>query len=427
MLFELPVWLSDLAGTIEFQMCLLLFVALGGYILASKVHQSAVIGEILVGLIIGPSVLGLIQYTDFVSGIATLGSIILLFVIGFEFELADIANVKYGIIALIGVVVPWLGGYITTLFFGMDFYSSLFIGTAMTATSIAITANVLREMGKLHQPFAKAIIGAAVIDDILGLIVLSISQDLSVTGSLIASDILFTVLKAFGFVIVGALVGIKIVPVLITKMDNTKIARSFPEFVFIFATMIAFFYAMCAEAVGISAIVGAFLAGVCVNRVRLNHSMDIKLGAEYLYIIFASIFFVSLGIIADLSYLTVDMLGFIGILCVVAVVTKVFGCGLPSKMMGMSWRDSLMIGFGMTPRGEVAMIVGLIALNHFRDLAAATTDAAQKTLYLQQGNEIFIAIVVVSLVTTIIVPLIYKGIFFRGDRKSATCSAERES
>ncbi|MDO5844024.1 MAG: cation:proton antiporter [Methanocorpusculum sp.] len=418
MLFELPLWLQELSGTIEFQMSLLLFVALGGYILATRIHQSAVIGEILVGLVIGPSVLGLIQYTDFVSGIATLGSIILLFVIGFEFELSDITNWRYAVIATIGVVVPWIGGYITTLFFGMDFYSALFIGTAMTATSIAITANVLREMGKLHQPFAKAIIGAAVIDDILGLIVLSISQDLSVTGSLIASDILFTILKAFGFVIVGAIVGIKLVPLLITKMDSTKIARRFPEFVFIFAMMIAFFYAMCAEAVGISAIVGAFLAGVCVNRVSLKHSMDIKLGAEYLYIIFASIFFVSLGIIADLSYLTVDMLGFIGILCIVAIITKVVGCGLPAKFMGMNWRDSLMIGFGMTPRGEVAMIVGLIALNHFRDLAAAATDAAQKALYLQQGNELFIAIVVVSLVTTIIVPLIYKGIFFRGDASS---------
>lgn len=415
MLFELPIWLQELSGTIEFQMSLLLFVALGGYILATRIHQSAVIGEILVGLVIGPSVLGLIQYTDFVSGIATLGSIILLFVIGFEFELSDITNWRYAVIAVIGVVVPWIGGYITTLFFGMDFYSALFIGTALTATSIAITANVLREMGKLHQPFAKAIIGAAVIDDILGLIVLSISQDLSVTGSLVASDILFTILKAFGFVIVGALVGIKLVPLLITKMDSTKIARRFPEFVFIFAMMIAFFYAMCAEAVGISAIVGAFLAGVCVNRVSLKHSMDIKLGAEYLYIIFASIFFVSLGIIADLSYLTIDMLGFIGVLCLVAVITKVVGCGLPAKFMGMNWRDSLMVGFGMTPRGEVAMIVGLIALNHFRDLAAAATDAAQKALYLQQGNELFIAIVVVSLVTTIIVPLIYKGIFFRNE------------
>lgn len=408
---------EDIIYTPEFQMCLLLFVALGGYLLATKIHQSAVIGEILVGLLVGPSVLGLITYTDFVESLAGLGSIVLLFVIGFEFEIKDIANWKYGVIALSGVVVPWVGGYFAAQLFGMDFFSAIFIGTALTATSIAITANVLREMGKLKHSFAKAIIGAAVIDDVLSLIVLSISQDLSATGELAITGILLTVVKAFGFVVLGALIGVKFFPKILSWMDNTKIARKFPEFVFIFSMMLAFFYAMCAEAVGISAIVGAFLAGVCVNRVSLKHSMDIKLGAEYLYIIFASIFFVSLGIIADLRYITPDMLLFIGVLCVVAVITKVVGCGLPSKLMGMSWRDSLIVGIGMMPRGEVAMIVGLIALTHFKELAAACADPTQAASYLQQGNEIFISVVVVSLVTTIIVPLLFNGIFFRKDRK----------
>ncbi|HJJ42568.1 MAG TPA: cation:proton antiporter [Methanocorpusculum sp.] len=407
---------SEITSTIEFQMSLLLFVALGGYIVATRIHQSAVIGEILVGLIVGPSFLGLITYTDFVQSLAGLGSIILLFVIGFDFELSDITDWKYGVIALVGVIVPWIGGYLTAIFFHMDFFSALFIGTALTATSIAITANVLREMGRLHQPFAKAIIGAAVIDDILSLIVLSICQDLSATGSIEASGIAFTVIKAFGFVIIAALVGVKFIPKFITKMDSTKIAKQFPEFVFIFSMMIAFFYAMCAEAVGISAIVGAFLAGVCVNRVSLKHSMDIKLGAEYLYIIFAAIFFVSLGIIADLRYLTSDMLIFIVVLCLVAMITKLIGCGLPAKIMGMNWRDSAIVGFGMMPRGEVAMIVGLIALNHFQELAASAADEIQSAAYLKQGNELFIAIVVVSLVTTIIVPLIYKWVFFK-DKK----------
>ena len=409
--------LEEILSTPAFQMSLLLFVALGGYLLATKIHQSAVIGEILVGLLVGPSVLGLITYTDFVQSLASLGSIILLFVIGFEFEIKEITNWKYFVIAAMGVVVPWLGGYIAAQCFGMDFFAAVFIGAALTATSIAITANVLREMGKLRQPFAKAIIGAAVIDDILGLIVLSISEELSVSGELIAGDVLLIALKAFGFVAIAAVIGVKFIPKLLEWMDGTKIVRRFPEFVFIFAMMIAFFYAMCAEAVGVSAIVGAFLAGACVSRVKLKHSMDIKLGSEYLYIIFASIFFVSLGVIADLRYITPDMLLFIGVLCVVAVLTKVIGCGIPAKLTGMSWRDSLVVGFGMTPRGEVAMIVGLIALNHFQDLAAATTDAVQSAKYLQVGNEIFLAIVVVSLVTTIIVPLIFNGVFFRKERK----------
>ncbi len=409
--------MEDITSTVEFQMSLLLFVALGGYLLATRIHQSAVIGEILVGLIVGPSVLGLITYTDFVQSLAGLGAIILLFVIGFEFELSDITNWRYGVIALIGVIVPWIGGYATSLFFNMDFYTAIFIGTALTATSIAITANVLREMGKLHQPFAKAIIGAAVIDDILSLIVLSICKDLGTTGELVPMAVALTVIKAIGFVVIAALVGVKLIPPLISRMDATKLARQFPEFVFIFAMMVAFFYAMAAEFVGVSAIVGAFLAGVCVNRVSLKHSLDIKLGAEYLYIIFAAIFFVSLGIIADLRFLTPEMLWFIIALIIVAIITKVVGCGLPARLLGMNGRDALIVGFGMAPRGEVAMIVGLIALTHFQDMAAAATDAVQQAHLLQLGNEVFISIVLMSLITTIIVPLIYRGWFFKNEKK----------
>jgi Kef-type K+ transport system membrane component KefB len=406
--------MEDITSTVEFQMSLLLFVALGGYLLATRIHQSAVIGEIVVGVIVGPSVLGLITYTDFVQSLAALGAIILLFVIGFEFELSDITDWRYGVIALVGVAAPWVGGYATAVFFGMDFYTAIFIGTALTATSIAITANVLREMGKLHQPFAKAIIGAAVIDDILSLILLSISRDLGTSGELVPMDIAFTVITSIGFVVVAALIGIKTIPRLIARVDGTNLAKQFPEFVFIFAMMIAFLYAMAAEFVGVSAIVGAFLAGVCMNRISLKHSLDIKLGAEYLYIIFAAIFFVSLGIIVDLRFLTPDMLIFIGVLIVVAVATKVIGCGLPARLLGMKMRDSLLIGFGMVPRGEVAMIVGLIALTHFQDLAAATP--ALREHYLQLGNEVFIAIVLMSLITTIVVPLVYRGWFFKGEK-----------
>ncbi|HJJ99168.1 MAG TPA: cation:proton antiporter [Methanocorpusculum sp.] len=400
-------------------MSLLLFVALGGYLLATRIHQSAVIGEILVGLIVGPSVLGLITYTDFVQSLASLGAIILLFVIGFEFKLSDITNWRYGVIALVGVIIPWIGGYLTSRFFDMDLSTPVFIGTALTATSVAITANVLREMGKLPQPFAKAIIGAAVIDDILGLVVLSLCKDFSATGELVPMVVALAVIKSTGFVVIAAIVGIKVIPPLISWMDATQFARQFPEFMFIFAMMVAFFYAMAAEFVGASAIVGAFLAGVCVNRVSLKHSLDIKLGAEYLYIIFAAIFFVSLGIIVDLRYLfeKPEMLWFIIVLIAVAIITKVVGCGLPARLLGMTTRDSLIIGFGMVPRGEVAMIVGLIALTHFKEMAnIAATDAIKESL-LQMGNEVFIAVMLMSLITTVIVPLIYRGWFFRAETK----------
>lgn len=180
--------MDNLFTSPEFQMSLLLFVALGGYLIASRINQSAVIGLILVGLLVGPSALGLITYTDFVRGLAHLGAVILLFVIGLVFNVREILSLRNGVIAAVSVIVPWIGGYLLSVAFGFDTASAIFIGTAMTATSIAITANVLREMGKLQTEAAKAIIGAAVIDDVLSLLALAISTDV-VSGTVSARGI----------------------------------------------------------------------------------------------------------------------------------------------------------------------------------------------------------------------------------------------
>jgi len=384
-----------LTSTIEFQMSLLLFVSLAGYILASRINQSAVIGEILVGLLIGPSLLGLITYTDFVRSIAHLGAIILLFVIGLEFRLKDIFNFKYSIIALVGVIVPWIGGYSLSRFFGYEFGSAVFVGTALTATSIAITANVLREMGKLQTDAAKAIIGAAVIDDVLSLLVLSVSKQI-VAGTFSLASLSLVVISAVGFLVIGAYIGTKFLSKLVAKVDNTQIAKKYPEFVFIFAMMIAFLYAMAAELINLSAIVGSFIAGISLGSVVLKYSKDYKEGAEYLHIIFASIFFVSLGILADFHALTWNVVWFLIALTVVAVITKVVGCYIPAKMQGMSHKDASIIGFGMSPRGEVAMIVALLGLN---------------AGLIKQ--DIYVTLVLMSLLTTILTPIVLRNWLFK--------------
>jgi Kef-type K+ transport system membrane component KefB len=388
---------GDVFASVEFQMSLLLFVALAGYLLASRINQSAVVGEILVGLVVGPSVLGLITYTDFVAGIATLGAIILLFVIGLEFEIEDIFQVRYGIIAVTGVIVPWIGGYWISLLFGYDSVSAIFIGTALTATSIAITANILKELGKLDTDVAKAIIGAAVIDDILGLIALSATTDI-IDGSVSISSIGQLIIIANVFVAGGAYIGRHYVSGLIIKMDESNIAAKYPEFVFIFAMMVAFFYALCAELVGLSAIVGGFIAGVSFVGVNLKRSHNVKQGAEYLQMIFAAVFFVSLGILADVHAMTPAVLVFLIVLTIVAIVTKVVGCGIPARLTGLCTRDSLIVGFGMAPRGEVAMIVALIGLN-----AGAI------------GQEVYVTLILMSLLTTLITPIIYRNWFFKGE------------
>jgi Kef-type K+ transport system membrane component KefB len=381
----------------EFQMSLLLFVALAGYLVASRINQSAVIGLILVGLIVGPSVLGLITYTDFVRTIAHLGAVILLFVIGFEFNLKDIVQPRNFAIALIGVIVPWVGGWGLAVLFGFDSASAIFVGTACTATSIAITANVLKELGKLQTEAAKAIIGAAVIDDVLALIALAISADV-VSGSFSYLGIAIVTVKAIAFIVIAAAFGLLVVSKYLAKLDTTPFVQKYPEFIFIFAMMLAFLYAMCAEAVGLSAIVGAFIAGVSFKDVKLHQSHSLKEGAEYLQIIFASIFFVSLGIIADLHAVTPEILLFLLVLTIVAIVTKVIGCGIPARLGGLCTKDAIIVGFGMSPRGEVAMIVALIGLE--RGII---------------GQGVYVTLVIMSLLTTIITPIVYRNWFYKGE------------
>jgi len=381
---------EGLPTTIEFQLSLLLFVALAGYLIASKINQSAIVWEILVGIAIGPSLLGLITYTDSVQIFAQLGAVVLLFVVGLEFNIKDVFNLKYGIIALIGVIVPWFGGFFLAEFFGYDFISSVFVGTALTATSIAITANVLREMGKLQTEAAKAIIGAAVIDDVLGLLVLSFSMQLK-SDTISIVPIVLVIIEAVVFMVVGGYVGHVYLSRLIERLDATKFAGRYPEAIFLFAMMIAFFYSMIAELIGLSAIVGAFLAGVALTSCIIKHGKNFKEGAEYLMIIFASIFFVSLGILADFHALTLQILWFLIALTIIAFLTKIIGCYLGARIGRMSHKNSLIVGMGMAPRGEVAMIVALIGLN----LGVIQQD-------------IYVSIILMSLLTTIFVPIILR-------------------
>jgi Kef-type K+ transport system membrane component KefB len=372
-----------------------MFVALAGYLIAYRINQSAVVGIILAGIVVGPSALGLVEYTDFVRTLAHLGAIVLLFTIGLEFNITDILRIRYFAIALFGIIIPVICGYILAEAFSYDYKASIFIGTSLTATSIAITANVLREMGKLQTGAAKAIIGAAVIDDVLALLALSISEGI-VSGELSVVPLIIIVSKAVGFIIVGIIVGKIFMKRLIVGFDNTKIARKYPESIFIFAIMIAFLYALSANTAGLSAIVGSFLAGTSFAGVKLKSGSIFKEGAEHLQIIFASIFFVSLGVMINLHVMNLSVVWFVLALTVVAILTKVIGCGAPSRLLGINFRDSLIIGLGMVPRGEVAMIIALIGLS--QNLIDQNT---------------YTAIILMSLLTTIIPPLIIRNWLFK--------------
>jgi Kef-type K+ transport system membrane component KefB len=198
-------------------------------------------------------------------------------------------------------------------------------------------------------------------------------------------------LKAGGFIVISALAGLWIAQNWIEKLDESAFAKKYPEFIFVVAMLLAFGYAMIAELIGLSAIVGAFIAGVSLEGVNLKHSRHFKEGADYLRVLFGAIFFVSLGVLADISTFDLDMLYFLLALSVAAVLSKLIGCGLPAKLTGMSSRDSLIVGIGMSPRGEVAMIVALLAL--------------QQNIIAQAS---FVAIILMSLITTLIVPIVLR-------------------
>ena len=383
--------MNHVLDSVEFQMSVLLFVALAGYLLASLIRQPSVVGQILAGILIGPSVVGLITYTDFVSSLGHLGAAILLFTIGLEFKVKELLQLRYAVIGFFGVLLPWICGFGLALLFDFEPGRASLIGVALSATSIAITADTLRELGKLDSDAARAIIGAAIIDDVLALLALSISVEAS-SGVFSFPDIGFMLIKSMVFLTLGIYLSQRYIRRWIIKLDNTVFARRYTEAVFVVAMMLAFAYAITAELIGLSAIVGAFIAGVSLEGVHLKNSRNFHEGAEYLRIVFGAIFFVSLGILVDISAFTPDMMIFLLALTIVAIVSKLIGCGVPARLMGMSNLDALTVGVGMAPRGEIAMVVALLALN---------SGAIEQSAY--------IAIVLMSLLTAIFSPLVLRN------------------
>lgn len=377
---------------VALELSILLSVAFVGYLLATYTRQSIVIGEILVGLVVGPSLLGLVSVGELVEALALLGAIVLLFLAGLDHKFEDIFRGRYALIAAAGVVVPWVGGYVFAEVSGYPGISALFIGTALTATSIALTVTVLREMGRLDTEVGRAILGAAVIDDILSLILLAITIQ-AAQGSVDSLQVALLGLKAVAFIIVGAYVGKKVLQPAMVRLDESRLVAAHPEALFLVAINIAFLYSAIAEVLGLSAIVGAFLAGVSLDATRRMRGKSFKEGTEYLSTIFASVFFVSLGVLVDARLLTWAAVPFILGLSAIAMLTKLIGCALPARALGMTWRDSLLVGTGMAPRGEVALIVALLALS---------AGVVQQDVY--------VAVVMMALLTTLVTPPLMRAI-----------------
>ena len=327
-------------------------------IIARKCKAPQVVGEILAGLIIGPSVLGFVEQTDFLVQMAEIGVILLMFSAGLETDLKDL--LKTGpvafLIACAGVFVPLVGG--TLLYFGFygvspmgseGFYKAIFIGVIMTATSVSITVQALRELGKLKGKIGTTILSAAIIDDVIGIIVLTFvigfKNPDSNPGKVVLNTILF-----FAFALVVGYFSYKVFKWVDNRYPHT---RRIPIAGLAYCLALSYI----AEVVfGIADITGAYVAGIILCSIQDSEYIAEKMDINS-YMLFGPVFFASIGLKTNIDSLDGAILLFSIGFVAVALVTKIIGCGLIAKLCRFNNRDCLKIGVGMMTRGEVALIV----------------------------------------------------------------------
>ncbi len=367
-------------------------------ILAKAVNLPEVVGAIIAGVILGPSVLNLVTMSGEVGTsleyMAELGVVFLMFSAGLDTDLKELkANIKASFItALIGVLVPLVGGALTYgLYFHQDFtdynhmLKCIFIGVVLTATSVSITVETLREMGKLSGKVGTTILGAAIIDDILGMVVLAVVSSMKDTsvkpGEVIIKILLYAVLIVVLFLIAGRS------EYVFELAENKRRAA-------IFAISFCLILAFVSEIVfGIADITGAYFAGIMLCRSKIKEYIDTKLH-DMSTVFFSCIFFASVGIKVALGGMSTSMWLFAVLLTVVAVLTKLVGCGLGAKICGFTWTESMQTGIGMISRGEVALIVA--------------EKGRQSGLI---SENMFAPVILVVIITTLITPILLKVAF----------------
>ncbi len=387
-------------------MVILLAAKLGGEIF-EKLNQPAVLGELIFGMIIGNFALLSGGFFDFgqmfesesIDIFARLGVMILLFQVGLESNVKEL--LKVGIssvtVAIIGVVAPMILGYYVCVLIIPEagFNAHLFVGATLTATSVGITARVLKDLNKLKTAEAKIILGAAVIDDILGLIILSIVSGIIVSGSVSASTIVYTSVTSFAFLFLSVIIGLKAAPMIGRKVSGMKVEgmKIVTAFLFLF-TM-----AYIADMMGLATIVGAFAAGLVLDDVSFVNKKEhhIEVLVKPLYCIFVPIFFVLMGIQVKLDvFLDPKIIAIALGITAVAVIGKLV-CGLGVKCQNAS---KLVVGIGMISRGEV----GLIFAGVGRELGVI-------------DDSLFGAIVIMVILTTLVTPPLLKWSLARKDKK----------
>ncbi len=323
-----------------------------------RIHLPQVVGALLAGLIFGPAGLGILQETEFLTHLSEIGVIVMMFSAGMETDVKDLKNSgKAGfVVALIGVIIPLAGGTLLGMFFTPEGASStsmienVFIGTILTATSVSITVETLTELGKLNCKVGNTILAAALIDDVLGLIVLTIVTSLG-GGDENIGFVLLKILLFFIFVGLVALLGRKF----FTWYENrtSRNLRRYPILAFVLCLGMAY---LAEEVFGVSDIIGAFAAGMIIGSTPKSEYVASKF-SPLSYLLLTPIFFANIGIKVVLPDMTTSLIIFTVLLIVIAIATKLIGCGLGAKLVKFTNKESFQVGIGMVCRGEVALIV----------------------------------------------------------------------
>lgn len=367
-----------------------------------KIKLPQVVGALLAGLIIGPAVLNIIpqESMNILNHISEIGVIVLMFEAGLETDIKELKKTGLAsfVIALIGVIVPLLGGFALASAFNKEntldtpiYLQNLFIGIILTATSVSITVETLKELGKLSTKSGNAILGAAIIDDILGIIALTIVTSLASPNSG-SGGVGIVLLKILGFLVFSTVVCIGF-HTFMNKWCTTENGKDLRRYViisFVFCLLVSY----CAEVFfGVADITGAFFAGIAVAHTPKYEYITSRFNTLS-YLLLSPVFFASIGLKVDLSGFSSNILVFTILMLVIAVLSKVLGCGIGAKMCKFSMSDSIKIGVGMISRGEVALIVAnkgdAIGLMH---------------------EEYFAPIIIMVVFTTIITPILLKVVY----------------
>ncbi|GER66625.1 Na+/H+ antiporter GerT [Weizmannia acidilactici] len=383
------------------QLALILFVSKIAGDISVRLGQPSVVGKLVAGIVIGPSVLGLVHDSELLSEMSRIGVILLMFLAGLETDLDEFKkSAKSSIlVGSVGVAFPLVFGALAGRLLGLDWLGAAFLGLLLSATSVSISVQTLKELGKLKSKEGMVVLGAAVIDDVLVMVALAFLMSLAGGDT----NLGIVLLKKAVFFFIAIFAAWKVVPWLLGKLPYLKVTEPLLSGSFI----ICFLFAYFSETAGVAAIIGAYITGIAISTTKYQEKVFHKTETVS-YSIFVPVFFTSIGIQTELEG-TGPFLGMMAILIIVAVLTKIAGGGLGARWAKFSWEDSLGIGSAMVSRGEVALIIAGIGLE-------------EKLL----SGDWFTVLVMVVLVTTIVTPVMMK-FFFRGKQEAVSVEDLKKS